>query len=243
MPTKPTVTGHMGRKRDEADYERSAGDPADWTGQSRGRGSRRRTERCTEFLISDDLVVTNFHCIATSSDAANTWVDFGYDRKNAKFETFKVSKLEVTNYEEGFDYAVLRVAGAPGKKYGHINVPGGIPNAFVGSPTALLLIEHPGGGPKMVSIIECQVSADSIAGVDATRMSDIGHHCDTLAGSSGSPVFASASHQLRGLHHLGFEDTERKGPLQNQSVYIGYLVSDMEAQSSPVLSEIHKAGQ
>jgi V8-like Glu-specific endopeptidase len=42
-------------------------------------------------------------------------------------------------------------------------------------------------------------------GVRPEVLTDFGHSCDTIQGSSGSPVLDS-NHRVVGLHHWGFDD-------------------------------------
>lgn len=193
---------------------------------------------CTGFLLTDNLLLTNFHCIATAREAINSWADFGYNQRGRKYDTYKVSKLECVNYRDALDYAIVRVDGHPGQKFGHIGIPQDRPTQFSPDDLSLLLIEHPAGGPKMVSITQCQVVGVTIPSIDADFPSDFGHHCDTLGGSSGSPIFSPTKFDLRGLHHIGFEETAKPGPLVNQGIYLGLIFSDIQAHASPIAREI-----
>ncbi|MGA7312935.1 MAG: trypsin-like peptidase domain-containing protein [Silvibacterium sp.] len=206
---------------------------------------------CTGFLVSDSLMLTNFHCISTGTEAVNTQADFGFDRSGQPPSTFRVQGIEVINSDLAYDYVVVRVLGNPGKTYSHIAVPalgdrffpvqapplGSI--SFPDSTRNLLVIEHPGGGPKMVSMTKCAVVSDKMSGYDPQELSDFGHKCNTLGGSSGSPVFSMNAKVLVGLHHLGFvKGSDPKDPLLNQAVYIGYILEDIRNQSPTVYAEI-----
>lgn len=206
---------------------------------------------CTGFLISDDLLLTNFHCLATSVEAANTRVDFGFDKAGETFRTFRMDSLVAINTSLSYDYVLARVLKSPGKIYGHIRLNTTERRTFEGLGPPLVVIEHPGGGPKMVSIVGCEVFGEKITGVDLNVFSDFGHRCDTEGGSSGSPVFNFDTKELVGLHHAGYEegsipaDGARKSvqvsndkSLKNQAVYIGYILEDIKKQSTKLYEEI-----
>lgn len=68
--------------------------------------------------------------------------------------------------------------------------------------------QHGSGNPKELSIESdqdtnglCQVNAPSTNGRGSNT--DIGYYCDTIGGSSGSPVVAASSNRVIALHHLG----------------------------------------
>lgn len=201
--------------------------------------------RCTGFLISDDLILTNFHCVSRNSQAVGTNADFGFDSPNAKWKTFKGAKLELVNTDEGLDYSIIRLLGKPGSEFGHVPLKDK-PFTALDNGFKLLLIEHAAGQAKQASITDCVVAAKLIAGVDLQLLSDFGHHCDTLGGSSGSPVFDLQSRELLGLHHLGFDEqnsTVQGKPgstaqFDNQAVYIEYIVEDIHKQSQSLFNEL-----
>jgi|SRR5664280_2044485 len=207
---------------------------------------------CTGFLVSDDLMITNYHCIPTTTTAVNTQVDFGYDRIDRHPSTYRVQNLTAVNSDLAYDYAIISISGHPGKTFSHIKMPsvgsselpmdmpplGTLSFSSIGK--YLILIEHPGGGPQQVSSSKkCAVAVDKITGVDPEMLSDFAHTCDTLGGSSGSPVFASDSKALVGLHHLGYEDSRTPDKtLVNQAVYIGYVLEDLRKKSPGVLAQL-----
>ena len=100
---------------------------------------------------------------------------------------------------------------------------------------ALLVLEHPAGEAKQVSILDCRVEHAEIEGTSSTK-TDFGHLCDTLGGSSGSPIQDINTGDVIGLHHLGFR-TGSPRPV-NQGVRIGLILDDILAQRPDLAKEI-----
>lgn len=207
--------------------------------------STRGEALCTGFLVSNDLLLTNFHCIATKKDAANSWADFAYEEARQRFKTYKVKGLELINYKEELDYALVRVADKPGQTFGFVQLGAVTTDRPLAVDHKLLLIQHPAGEPKQVSIDGCDVASDPVPGIKTDVTSDFRHNCDTLSGSSGSPVLDLKSFRVLGLHHMGYEEERRKTakrlkdlPLQNQAVYIGAIVADIQDQSDLIAQEL-----
>ena len=81
------------------------------------------------------------------------------------------------------------------------------------------MIEHPAGESKQVSRVDCKVQGVDLIG-RSTDKTDFGHTCDTLGGSSGSPVLDPAHLEVVGLHHLAVTTA---GVVVNQAVNINLI--------------------
>lgn len=149
---------------------------------------------CTGFLVALDLFLTNNHCIKTPTEMSSGLAEFDYDRPDATPVTLRFKKIVMTN--QALDFTLLRLATPSDRP----------PFTFDTSVTEnrpMVIIQHPAGRPKQVSIENCKVFGAQIPGVTPT-LTDFGHGCDTLGGSSGSPVIDIQSGRVLGLHHLGF---------------------------------------
>jgi hypothetical protein len=157
---------------------------------------------CSGFLVGPDLFLTNNHCIDTDSEMRSGLAEFDYDKSNATPLTLRFKKILNTNRE--LDFTLLRLTTNPGRQPLPFDLNPVIePPAPSTEPRALVVIEHPAGKPKQVSIENCKVLGGKVAGITAA-LTDFGHGCDTLGGSSGSPVLDIKSGKVLGLHHLGF---------------------------------------
>ncbi len=66
---------------------------------------------CSAFLVTQDLLLTNEHCVSTAESARSALADFGFDGPDATSRTVRVSRLEAVN--ASLDYAVVRLAEIP----------------------------------------------------------------------------------------------------------------------------------
>jgi V8-like Glu-specific endopeptidase len=167
---------------------------------------------CTGFLISDDLLVTNAHCLSTQSACDGTTVYFGNEwikgRDGGQVlrqgDPYRCGKLIDADPTFELDYAIVSLTttagGPPGKKWGYLRLDDRDP----GPAEKLVVVEYPNGEPKEISATVCH--AGTVPGEGYTgKLTDFGHTCATTWGSSGSPVVSGAG-KVVGLHHLGLAD-------------------------------------
>jgi len=185
---------------------------------------------CTGFLVTDTLLFTNEHCIQNPEEARSTVAEFAYEGSQPRPTSFRVVSLEAV--DEGLDYALVRLAGSPGRQFKRVSL-GGAQVLLQGM--GLVVIQHPAGFSKMAAVANCKVDGVVRTGVGGGA-TDFGHICDTLGGSSGSPVFSAQTKQVVGLHHLGFE--EGIPTPVNQAVQIGKVLADVKRQNARAHGEI-----
>jgi V8-like Glu-specific endopeptidase len=183
---------------------------------------------CTGFLVTPTLLLTNEHCLGTEPAALSAIVEFGFDTVDAVPTTFRVSKLEAASIP--LDYAIVRLRQAP-NGFGRVKLAAGPAT----EDEALVVIEHPAGEFKQASIEDCKVKSVSKPGTGGGP-TDFGHLCDTLGGSSGSPVLDRQTGGLVGLHHLGIP-AGAVDPV-NQAVHIGQVLADVKTRVPALHAEI-----
>ncbi|MCF3932392.1 trypsin-like peptidase domain-containing protein [Acuticoccus sp. M5D2P5] len=154
----------------------------------------RQVGYCTATLIAEDLLLTNHHCIARNPAGRATeavlWMGYLKPRSSVGVERYDVT-LDPVEDSAALDYAIHRVDGAPGAKWGTVALdPGGV----VRDLQSLFVVHHPGGREQHVSLA-CATHSPALDGADML------HLCDTLPGSSGAPVFDNESRAMVGLHY------------------------------------------
>jgi V8-like Glu-specific endopeptidase len=181
---------------------------------------------CTGFLVAADLFMTNNHCIQSPKETRSGLVEFDFDKTGATIVTLTFKEMLETNAD--LDFTLLRLNATPGRQplVFDTSAPGTRP---------LLVIQHAAGKPKQVSIENCKVLAAQVAGVTA-QLTDFGHGCDSLNGSSGSPVMDLSSGKVFGLHHLGFlpneEPRNRAVSIQQILEFLKNNLKDAEARQA-----------
>jgi len=164
----------------------------------------------TGFMVSPELLLTNYHVFRSMEEAADSVAEFDYKRDmSGIIRPGKVFRCRPDVYffnSKEFDYALVAMESnsIDGQdeitKFGWLRLnpmPGKVQeNEFVS------IIQHPQGEPMQLSIRENQVKR--MGDVDIWYMSD------TARGSSGSPVF-NDSWQVVALHHSSVPATDASG--------------------------------
>lgn len=170
---------------------------------------------CTGFLLTDDLLLTNQHCVRSNADCATAVAQFGYKEDKARNidlgEEYACERLE--DSDAGLDFALLRLKGTPGSKWGKLkwrSIP-------IPSNAAIFLVQHPSGRPMRVAREGCLIKTASAIGSLPGQETDVGHTCDTESGSSGSPLF-DQRFQVVALHHLGFDNVDPRWAKENRAI-------------------------
>jgi hypothetical protein len=180
---------------------------------------------CTGFLVFTSAhILTNEHCINTDREMRSALVDFDFDGGGAATRTVRLGKLLLT--DPALDFSLLELAEPSDRAVLSLKT------GASAEGHALVIVQHPGGETKQVSIRGCKVKGVQITGTTAAG-TDFGHLCDTLGGSSGSPVLDATDFAVVGLHHFGFFDGD-PNPV-NQAVQIAGILTLIK-QKIPALS-------
>ncbi|MPZ20313.1 MAG: hypothetical protein GEV06_20705 [Luteitalea sp.] len=168
---------------------------------------------CTGSLVRgavDSLLLTNNHCLPSQAEVDTLQAAFGHQLSACSNGVLSEGMMYagdlLVSTSTRLDYSLVTLHGNPEVSWGEL-----LPTAAdaeVGTP--FWLIQHPGGGPKEIGYWEdvdrtsgCKVASTS-GTIDAyTPGSQMEYACDTLGGSSGSPLISTESGLVVGLHHVG----------------------------------------
>ncbi len=176
---------------------------------------------CTAFLLSDDLLLTNEHCL--SSRWEKIIAEFNYETGNLG-RTKKVGAEPVMPPDYNLDFVILRLKEKIDKP--RVKPAFGTKTITLGEP--LIVIQHPAGQQKQVVIKDCRVDHIPLANYFC-------HTCDTLSGSSGSPVF-NVDGIIVGVHQWGFNESEANGV--NKAVRAKKILEEIGRSYQSLLTEI-----
>ncbi|MFD2179571.1 pre-peptidase C-terminal domain-containing protein [Veronia pacifica] len=165
---------------------------------------------CTGWRVGqDNHMFTNNHCVATESRLQDTEVWFNYQRTACNGSEFqqvvKVTGDQLLKTDYDLDYTLFSVNGfAEIADFGFFGLEVRPPV----QDERIFIAQHGSGNPKELAIESdqnngglCQIDVVSANG-RATGV-DTGYFCDTIGGSSGSPVLAADTGRAIALHHFG----------------------------------------
>lgn len=148
----------------------------------------------TGFLIDGNTIVTNHHVLPDAAAARSSVAQFNYQLtaagRSAKPVEFRLAPDQFFQTSKEDDWSAVRVEGDPAATWGALS----LTRTSVKVGDRVNIIQHPGGGPKQMSL-----SANVVAFVGDGRVQYL---TDTLPGSSGSPVF-DKDWTIVALHHSG----------------------------------------
>ena len=166
----------------------------------------RREVACTGFLMSSRHFVTAGHCLSKKESSRSRQIDsmfveFGFlEQELQHSQPAEVEDCQIA-YPEDVAVCFLRDS-TPRRTLEWF--PGGFPEWKKGMLPRLLLLQHPEGGEMKISIRDCRMVERETRIRTATASVNFEHSCDTLAGSSGSPVLDFRTRKVIGIHRAGF---------------------------------------
>jgi V8-like Glu-specific endopeptidase len=158
------------------------------------RVKRRDGSSGTGFITDNNTLITNNHVLPNSEVAHFSVVQFNYQQTagglNAPVEEARLLPSAFFRTSPHDDWSAVKIDGNPLSKWGTL----AMTHARVNVGDHVNIIQHPGGGPKQISLF-----ANVVVFVGGSRVQYL---TDTLPGSSGSPVF-DAQWNVIALHHSG----------------------------------------
>jgi hypothetical protein len=174
-------------------------------------------------------VITNNHCISTSTDANNTDYEFMAEGATCTTNcaswgacpgTVAASSGTLIKTNSSLDYTLILLPTNVTGTYGYLQLRNSLPT--IGE--RIYIPQHPGAYGKQLAV-DSDVDG-GYAEVYSTSQTpctggpgDIGYYADTAGGSSGSPVLAYSDHFVVALHHCA--------NCPNRGVPIPSIITDM----------------
>jgi len=165
----------------------------------------------TGFLVSPDLVMTNYHVFPNMNDFSDTQIEFDYEYdvfgREKERVVFGLDPAKYFYNNKELDFALIGIK--PGdlsgrrtsREMGYLVLNGGLGKAGVGDFATI--IQHPEGKLKQVALRENKI-------LDVDKPNSITYSSDTAQGSSGSPVL-NDQWQLIALHSAGVPLKDAQG--------------------------------
>ncbi len=198
----------------------------------------------TGWLITDELLLTNNHVIDTQPKPLSTWAEFNYELdwqgNPAPVDRYEIDELVKT--DKDLDYAILKVKGRPGEKYGYTNILNARrPRLDSSAKRYPVIIQHPRGDYKHISLTD-----NHLVAMDQNY---IWYTTDTEPGSSGSPVYDQLWRPFA-LHHAGGPKRLDDGRvvLLNEGIILSVIISDahdvlgVTKSVQPLVSDLLSSG-
>jgi len=187
---------------------------------------------CTGFLINEDTIMTNNHCISSPSKSPN--VEAIFRSENGDRTSFVCDQFITTNFQ--YDFTLIKCNNSPGKEFGWV----GLSHLKPEIDSQIYLVQE---NCDYISdphcVIDKFVAFGKILGSQQTR---IYHNADTLAGSSGSPIFSEESHQVIAIHNAG-SITSDENSAKNGGVPMYKIRNLIETTTDVIIHEFGTAGE
>ncbi|MDY7093606.1 MAG: trypsin-like peptidase domain-containing protein [Acidobacteriota bacterium] len=198
---------------------------------------------CTGWLVGNQgHLMTNNHCIDSSSDALNTDYEFMAEGGNCSTNcrstlacpgTVEATSATLIQTDVNLDYTLVLLPSNVTGTYGFMQMR----QAGADLEERIYLPGHPAGWGKQIAADSthtqnpsgfCEVDSLSEPACVGGSVAEVGYYCDTRGGSSGSPVLATADHCVVALHHCrGSAACTSSGADPNRGVPVENIIADL----------------
>ncbi|CAM4521259.1 trypsin-like serine peptidase [Corallococcus exiguus] len=159
--------------------------------------------RCTAWLVSNDIIITNNHCVGSASEAVGARVSFNYEDGVASASRVWYPCATFIKTWSGDDMTALRCSAVngqlPGQVYGFLTVA----TANAATNATVYVVNQNCDYYTTSSCVPTKKSSPGKVLNGNYSTTDISYDADTLGGSSGSPVISTSTNQVVALHHIG----------------------------------------
>lgn len=179
--------------------------------------------RCTGFMISEDVLMTNQHCIPSSRHANGVTVVFNHLDTVSKNDFVKYDCSTFIGNDSKLDFALLKCQGKPGRKYGFVE----LSDDPVQKNASIYVVQQ---NCDYYSSPKCDWTKKYSKGTVTKIDDEYTHNADTLGGSSGSPVFSTTTNTVVAIHHAGYGNNGMGRGYENYAVPMHKIVQKIYDQ-------------
>lgn len=173
--------------------------------------------RCTGFLISENILMTNHHCIPTSSHSRGVTAVFNHVKGVSKSSHTKYDCSTFIGNNSKLDYALLKCKGFPGRTYGFVE----LDDTQMTRGDEIYIVQQ---NCDYYSDRDCDYTKKYSLGSISQVADEYTHNADTLGGSSGSPVFDKETNSVIAIHHAGLGNNGMGRGVENYAVPMSKIV-------------------
>jgi len=192
------------------------------------------SSRCTGFLITEDIILTNHHCVSDEKAVAHLVANFAHEANQAGTDEYSFNCNKFIGSNKELDYALIKCDGKPGQKVGVLKLK---QEGEALTEDALIYLIHHNCDYRRNP--RCDWTKKLSPGKIQTANFDmIRHSADSLRGSSGAPLISLKDGLVIGLHHAGkLTDRRTQAGIYNEAVAIERIVEDIRI-SYPGVSKL-----
>ena len=144
--------------------------------------------------------MTNNHCVGSQSELGNA--KFVIREIGMQKQSYSCNRLLLT--DKRLDFSLLECQGNPGLEHGYLKLGTRVPRTsekIYVTQVNCNYQDNPGCSPERFT---------SYGLITKSKSTIVDHSADTLAGSSGSPIFSTATNELVALHNAGLSGNGKR---------------------------------
>lgn len=187
--------------------------------------------RCTGFMITNDLLMTNQHCIPSARYAVGVKAYFKYKKSTPLAQRVAYDCSEFVANNEELDFAILKCKNSPGQKEGKVL----LSDETLQLASSIFVIHQ---NCDYYLSPSCDWTQKFSPGKITDLADEVGHDADTLGGSSGSPLFAQGSLKVVGLHHVGVGNNGFGRGRENFAVPMSDILEKLETDLPEIYAQV-----
>ncbi|MBT6325647.1 MAG: trypsin-like peptidase domain-containing protein [Bdellovibrionales bacterium] len=197
---------------------------------------KQKGTRCTGFLISNDLLMTNNHCVSNSYDAIGVKAYFNHrvNTSDKDWNEFSCDQFILTNID--LDFTILKCNNSPGEEFGFLK----LSEKELGPNDSIYIVQQ---NCDYYITPECDWDQKYAFGYISSYDETYSHNADTLGGSSGSPIFDYLTNEVIAIHNAGFGNNGYGRGVENYGVPFSKILTFLQNSHESIFNQINDNNQ